>query len=105
MRDQVSVLFTEEQIARRVAELGEEIASAFAGTEICVLGLMKSCLVFMADLIRRIPLDLTFHLLRVTSQREQAAGRVRTEIVFSTAVPWRGRTSCSWTTSWTPGSP
>jgi hypoxanthine phosphoribosyltransferase len=91
MRDQVSVLFTEEQIARRVAELGEELTSAFAGREICVLGLMKGSLVFMADLIRRIRLDLTVHLVRVTSQREQAAGRVLTEIAFSTPASLEGK--------------
>jgi hypoxanthine phosphoribosyltransferase len=91
MKDRISVLFTEEQIARRVAELGEEIGRAFAGRDICVLGLMKGSLVFMADLIRKIPLDLTVHLVRVTSHREQAAGRVLTEIVYSTAVPLEGR--------------
>ena len=91
MRDEVSVLFSEEQIARRVAELGEEITRAFRGREVCVLGLMKGSLVFMADLIRRIPLDLTVHLVRVTSQREQAAGRVLTEIVYSTSVPLEGK--------------
>jgi hypoxanthine phosphoribosyltransferase len=91
MRDQVSVLFTEEQIARRVAELGEQITGAFAGKEICVLGLMKGSLVFLADLIRRIPLDLTVQLVRVTSQREQAAGRILTEIVYSTPSPLEGR--------------
>ena len=52
---------------------------------------MKGSLVFMADLIRRIPLDLTVHLVRVTSQREQAAGRVLTEIVYSTSVPLEGK--------------
>jgi hypoxanthine phosphoribosyltransferase len=91
MRDQVSVLFTEEQIARRVAELGEEITAAFAGRDLCVLGLMKGSLVFLADLIRRIPLDLTVHLVRVSSQREQAAGRVLTEIAFSTPASLEGR--------------
>ena len=91
MRDQVSVLFSEEQVARRVAELGEEITSTFAGQEICVLGLMKGSLLFLADLIRRIPLDLTVHLVRVSSHREQAAGRVMTEIVYSTAVPLEGK--------------
>ena len=91
MRDQVSVLFSEEQIARRVAELGGEITSTFAGREICVLGLMKGSLLFLADLIRRIPLDLTVHLVRVSSHREQAAGRVLTEIVYSTAVPLEGK--------------
>ena len=91
MRDKISVLYKEEQIAQRVSELGEEITKAFAGREICVLGLMKGSLVFMADLIRRLPLDLTVHLVRVTSHREQAAGRIQTEIVYSTAVPLEGR--------------
>ena len=91
MTEGVAVLIREDQIARRVAELGEEIASSYSGREITVLGLMKGSLVFMADLIRRIPLDLTVHLVRVSSQREQAAGRVLTEIVFSTPVPLEGR--------------
>lgn len=91
MRDQISVLFTEEQIARRVGELAQEITQAYAGREICVLGVMKGSLVFMADLVRRIPLELSFHLVRVTSQREQAAGRVLTEIMYSTSVPLEGK--------------
>ena len=91
MRDKISVLYTEERIAQRVAELGAEITKAFEGREICVLGLMKGSLVFMSDLIRKIPLDLTVHLVRVTSHREQAKGSVHTEIVYSTAVPLADR--------------
>lgn len=91
MRDTISVLFDEARIARRVGELGEEIAKGLAGREICVLGLMKGSLVFMSDLIRKIPLDLSMHLVRVTSTLERAQGRVQTEIVFSTAVPLEGR--------------
>jgi hypoxanthine phosphoribosyltransferase len=91
MKDEVSVLYSEEQIARRVAQLGEEITGTFAGKEICVLGLMKGSLVFLADLIRKIPLDLTVNLIRVSSHREQAAGRMMTEIVYSTAVPLEGK--------------
>lgn len=91
MRSEVAVLYTEAEIARRVAELGEEISRAFAGREPCVLGLMKGSLVFMTDLVRRIPLDLTMDLVRVTSQRDPAASRVLTEIVYATAVPLEGR--------------
>ena len=91
MRDEIAVLYTEDEIARRVAELGQEIGRAFAGREICVLGLMPGSLVFLSDLIRRIPLELTVQLVRVTSQREQAAGRVMTEIAYATAAPLEGR--------------
>jgi hypoxanthine phosphoribosyltransferase len=91
MKSEVTVLYTEEVIARRVAALGEAIGESLGGREICVLGLMKGSLVFMADLIRRIPLDLTVHLVRVTSHREQDRGRVMTEIVYATSVPLEGR--------------
>jgi len=85
------VLFDERQIARRMDELGKEIGQAFADSEPCVVGLMKSCLIFMADLVRRIPLDLTCHFVETTSLREQGAGPVRTAIVYSTEIPYEGR--------------
>jgi hypoxanthine phosphoribosyltransferase len=91
MRHEVDVLYSEEQIARRVAELGAEIGQAFDGQELCVLGLMKGSFVFMADLVRKIPLETTMHLVRVTTQCEQTANRVMTEIVYATAVPLEGR--------------
>jgi hypoxanthine phosphoribosyltransferase len=91
MNDDVNVLYPEAEIARRVAELGQEIAGAFEGREICVLALMKGSLVFLADLIRRLPLDLTVHLVRVSAQHEQTATRVQTEIVFATQAPLEGR--------------
>src|SRR5260370_24313471 len=43
------VLFTEGQIAQRLGELGPRIGEAYAGRELTVVGLMKGCLVFMAD--------------------------------------------------------
>jgi hypoxanthine phosphoribosyltransferase len=85
------VLYAEEQIARRVAELGAEITRAFEGRELVVLGLMKGSVVFMSDLVRRIPLDLTFHLVRVSVHREHDAGVVRTEIAYTTDFPLDGR--------------
>lgn len=91
MSEKVDVLFSEEQIAGRVAEVGAEIARTYSGREPCVLGLVKGGLVFLADLVRRIPLDLTFHLVQVTAHREMSAGAVRTEIVYSTDFPLEGR--------------
>ena len=77
MKPKAQVLFSEEQIATRIAEIGREIGKAYEGQELTVVGLMKGCLVFMADLIRKIPTDLSVHLVRVTSQREEEAGTAR----------------------------
>jgi hypoxanthine phosphoribosyltransferase len=91
MKPDALVLYDEEQIARRVAELGAEIGRTYSGQELTVVGLMKGCLVFMADLIRKIPADLSVHLVRVTSQREAGQGTARTEIIYTTTVPYEGR--------------
>ncbi len=83
------VLYAEADVRRRVAEIGSEITQQFAGQDLCVVALMKSCMVFMADLIRVVPLDMTCHFLRVVSLRDQ--GAVRTDIVYSTEIPYEGR--------------
>jgi hypoxanthine phosphoribosyltransferase len=84
------VLFSEEAIRSRIGQVGTEIAAAFPGQELCVVGLMKSCLVFMADLIRAIPLELTCHTLRVVQSGEGEASS-KVEIVYATEVPYRRR--------------
>jgi hypoxanthine phosphoribosyltransferase len=85
------VLYGEEQIRARVREVGAEVGRAFDGREIAVIGLMKSCLVFMADMIRAIPLELSCHMLRVDSVRDENRGPARTEIVYSATIPYEGR--------------
>lgn len=91
MRHKADILYPEERIARRVAELGAEITRAFEGRELRVLGKMEGCVVFMADLVRHIPLDLTIHQVRVSVHREQAAGVARTEIAYATDVALEGQ--------------
>jgi len=85
-----AVLFSEERIRGRVAELGREIGATYVGQEICVVGLIKSSLVFMADLIRALPADLTCHLLRV--KQGEAGGVLPREIVYvSDEIPYENR--------------
>jgi hypoxanthine phosphoribosyltransferase len=90
-RPRPAVLFSEDEIATRIAEVGNEIGQVFEGTEVCVVGLMKSCLVFMADLIRAIPRELSVHLLRVQAHPEAGAEPPRSEVLFSMPIPYEGR--------------
>jgi hypoxanthine phosphoribosyltransferase len=89
--DDVQVLFDQRRIAERVAELGRQVSDAFQGREVTVVAMMKGCLMFTADLIRTLDLDLTCHFLRSSSLRDQGAKARRTDIVFSTDVPYEGR--------------
>jgi hypoxanthine phosphoribosyltransferase len=83
------VLFTEEQIKTRLGELATEIGEAYAGEPVALVGLMKSCLVFTADLLRAIPGETTCHFLRATAAAGESRG-LRTDIVYSGDAPYEG---------------
>ena len=61
-RDVKSVVFSEETIAERVRELGQDITAAYPGGELLVLGLLKGSFIFLGDLVRQIerPLQIDF---------------------------------------------
>jgi hypoxanthine phosphoribosyltransferase len=88
--DKPAVLYSEQEIAGRIAALGQEIRQTFGGEEICLVGLMKSCLVFMADMMRAIPNEMNCHFLRATSLKD-GTGSFRTDIIYSTDILYEGR--------------
>ena len=68
--DRLKVLLTREQIARKVAELGERITQDFAGESLVLIGVLKGATIFLADLARQIRLESKINppmLLRVGS--------------------------------------
>jgi hypoxanthine phosphoribosyltransferase len=78
--DIVEVLITQEAIQQRVAELGEEIAAAYRGSTPLLVGVLKGCAVFMADLIRHIDIPLETDFMAVASYggvRQGPPGAVR----------------------------
>ena len=91
MKEKPAELFTPDQISARIRHIGAEVARDFDGKEIAVVGLIKSCVIFMADLVRAIPLDMTCHFLRVSSLREEAGAGMRTDIVYSTEIAYEDR--------------
>lgn len=73
------VLFTREQIAKRVAELGAQITRDYAGRQPLLIGVLKGAFVFMADLARAIdlPLDLDFMAVSSYGTATKTSGVVR----------------------------
>ena len=68
MRDDIqTILLTEEQIRRRVQEMGREISRDYAGKEPVFVGVLKGCFVFMADLMREVSLPCSIDFMAVSS--------------------------------------
>jgi hypoxanthine phosphoribosyltransferase len=62
------VVYTAQDIADRVAEMGHDIAEAYPAEEpVLVLGLLKGSFIFMADLVREIARPLTLDFLVASS--------------------------------------
>ncbi|MCE9533758.1 MAG: hypoxanthine phosphoribosyltransferase [Planctomycetes bacterium] len=66
------VLISSERIQQRVDELGREIAATYKGTPVTIVGVLTGCLVFLADLIRRLDLPLRISLVQASSYRGAA---------------------------------
>src|SRR5271169_6461508 len=73
------VLITREQIAAKVAQMGERITADFAGESLVLIGVLKGATIFLADLARQIKLDTTFDFIAVSSYGDtrQHSGEVR----------------------------
>lgn len=61
------VLFSEEQLDRRVREIASEIEKDYEGKEIMLISVLRGSFVFMADLCRRIDLPCTVDFMSVSS--------------------------------------
>lgn len=66
------VLITEADIRKRVDALAADIARAYAGQPLTIVGVLTGCLVFLADLIRRLDLPLRIALVQASSYRGTA---------------------------------
>jgi hypoxanthine phosphoribosyltransferase len=90
--DVAEVLLTEDQIAAKVAELGQRISADYQGRELTLVSVLKGSLPFMADLMRRIDLPLRIDLMEVSSYGGTAtasSGLVR--ILKDLSAPIDGR--------------
>jgi hypoxanthine phosphoribosyltransferase len=75
----LKVLFSREQIAARVTELGQQITKDYAGEPVVLIGVLKGAAIFLSDLSRQIDLDSTFDFIAVSSYGNQKknSGEVR----------------------------
>ena len=69
------LLYTRDQITERVSELGEELTASLQEGAV-IVGVLKGCLPFMADLVRELDLPIEVDFLALSSFMPDT-GRVR----------------------------
>ena len=68
-QDILQVLYSEEQIKRRVEEMGEELYDRYADKNPLFVGVLSGCFVFMADLVRATQLKSELEFIAVSSYK------------------------------------
>ena len=61
------VLFTEEDLRARVAEMGRQITADHQGESLLVVSVLRGAAIFMADLVREIELPLEMDYMAISS--------------------------------------
>jgi len=65
--DVAEILLTETQTAKRLDELAATLRREYAGKELTLVGVLTGSVVFVADLLRRLPVPLRLDYLGVAS--------------------------------------
>ena len=90
-KDVERVLFSEEQLRQRVAEIAAEIDRDYAGKEPLLVSVLRGSLVFMADLVRQIHLPCTVDFMAVSSYGAGTSSSGQVKIVKDLSEQIEGR--------------
>lgn len=87
----LEVLFSRQQIGRRVEEIGRQIDRDYAGEKIVLVGVLKGAAIFLADLARSISVDNTFDFVAVSSYGKGARTSGAVKLIKDLDNPIEGR--------------
>ncbi|MSP61765.1 MAG: hypoxanthine phosphoribosyltransferase [Myxococcales bacterium] len=89
---QVKELLSRDQIARRVQELGAQIAADYQGKELVLVGVLKGSFLFLADLARAIPgTDVLVDFLGLASYGDATRSSGVVQITADLTKPIEGK--------------
>lgn len=89
--DVEKILVTEDAIYEKCKELGNKITNDYQDKDLLLIGLLKGCNPFMADLARNINLPLEVAYMVVSSYHGGTESTLEVQIKYDLEIPIRGR--------------
>ncbi len=67
MAETLEIMLTEEEVEKRVTEMGQQISEDYAGKQIHMIGVLKGAVFFMCELAKHISVPVTLDFMSVGS--------------------------------------
>lgn len=84
------ILISEEQLTKRVHELGRQISADYRGKQPLFVGILRGCILFYADLMKNISVDCTMDFMCLSSYSGTGStGHVRTMLDLRESIKGR----------------
>lgn len=87
----LEVMYSEERIAARIREIGQQITIDYAEKDLVLVGVLKGSCVFLADLMRHVDLPLTIDFMSVSSYKDGTVSSGDVEILKDLSNSIRGK--------------
>ena len=71
MSEKVSIMISEEEVNRRIAELGKQISEDYAGKSLHIVTVLKGGVFFSCELAKRITLPVSLDFMSVSSYGDE----------------------------------
>ena len=84
-------MYTQEQIAGRVREMGAEITAAYPEGELLMLGLLKGSFIFLSDLVREVERPLQVDFLVASSYGDSTASSGNVRLLYDPETELEGK--------------
>lgn len=85
------VVYTEQQIRKRVREMAGQISRDYRGKTLYVVGILENCFLFMADLVRELKIPTVCLFLKAEVRDSQAGNAPVREIMYTPKVDASGK--------------
>lgn len=91
INDIQEILYSEEQIQEKIAELGAQISREYEGRNPLVLCILKGAFIFMADFVKRLTIPIEIDFMAVSSYGSGATTSGVVKIVKDLDISVEGR--------------
>lgn len=67
LKEKIKVLYSMEELQKRIKEVGEQISKDYEGKEIVIVSVLKGAIFYTVDLVKNITTDVVIDFMKVSS--------------------------------------